>query len=109
MHIQEPENNKQREALIILAGRALALSLMPSKGYSPARIGRIFADALMEESDHLMERDLSHECLSLIMDSTIQRLNQHYEKIHNDVPLPLTIYGNDIKAEAGCAEEGEEA
>lgn len=53
----------------------------------------------------MMERDLSHECLSLIADATLQRLNQHYEVIHEDAKLPKTIFGDDETAEHSWSEE----
>lgn len=99
MHIiQEPTNEAERQETLRLAGRLIALSLFPSQGYSPARAGRILGDAMVEEGKNLMEHDLSHECLSLIADALLQRLNQHYENIHNDAKLPKTIWGDDVEA-----------
>lgn len=110
MHIiKEPSNEAERQETLRLAGRLIALALFPSAGYSPARAGRIIADAMVEEGKSMMEHDLSHECLSLIADATLQRLNQHYENIHNDTKLPLTIWGDDIEAEGAFIEEGEDA
>jgi hypothetical protein len=110
MHIiQEPTNEAERQDTLRLAGRLIALALLPSSGYSPARAGRIIADAMVEEGKNLMEHDLSHECLALITSAMVERLNQHYENIHNDTKLPLTIWGDDIKAEGAYIEEGEDA
>jgi hypothetical protein len=104
MHIiQEPTTEAERQDTLRLAGRLIALSLAPSEGYSPARAGRIIADAMVEEGKSMMEHDLSHECLSLIADAVLQRLNQHYENIHNDEKLPKTIWGDDV--EAGSEDE----
>lgn len=104
MHIiKEPTNEAERQETLRLAGRLIALSLTPSEGYSPARAGRILADAMVEEGKSMMEHDLSHECLSLIADAVLQRLNQHYENIHNDAKLPKTIWGDDV--EAGSEDE----
>ncbi len=106
MHIiQEPTNEAERQETLRLAGRLVALALFPSTGYSPARAGRIIADAMVEEGASLMERDLSHECLALIADATLQRLNQHYEVIHNDAKLPKTIFGDDETSEHSFTEE----
>jgi hypothetical protein len=106
MHIiQEPTNEAERQETLRLAGRLIALALFPSAGYSPARAGRIIADAMVEEGKSMMEHDLSHECLSLIADAVLQRLNQHYEVIHNDAKLPKTIFGDDETSEHSFTEE----
>lgn len=106
MHIiKEPENEQERQDALRLAGRIIAKALFPSAGYSPARAGRIIADAMIEEGASLMERDLSQECLSLIADATLQRLNQHYAVIHENAKLPKTIFGDDVTAEHSFTEE----
>lgn len=80
-----PENNSQRLKTIRKAGQSLALSIFPATGYNPEKIGRALADSIMESisKDCPIETDLGHECLSLILDATLKRMNEIYEKVRD--------------------------
>lgn len=102
-----PENNTQRLETIKQAGNALALSIFPATGYNPQKIGEAIADSIMEtlHKDCPIETDLGHECLSLILQATLARMNEHSEEIESksrfsDMNFPAPSYeGEEDEAE----------
>jgi len=82
-----PQNEKKtRQAAIKAAAKFLTLSIIPSKGYCPGKIGTAFADAIVQTLDknpelqgHGLDYDLGLECMDMIMQAALARLNEHYE------------------------------
>lgn len=74
------DGQEERDEAIKDAAKAIVRSLDFPKVYNPGEIGRILADTLMEERS--FEEDLSQECFALIIDATLQRLNDHFNRIH---------------------------
>jgi hypothetical protein len=82
-----PTNQAERKAAIKAAAEALCLSVIPSAGYCPGKIGTEFADAIIQTLENHpdiagegIDIDLGHECLEMIISRTLNRLNEHYDK-----------------------------
>jgi hypothetical protein len=89
--MKAPTNQTERKAAIKAAAESLCLSVIPSAGYCPGKIGTAFADAIIETLENNPEIDgegidieLGHECLEMIISRTLHRLNEHYEARKNE-------------------------
>lgn len=89
--MKAPTNQTERKAAIKAAAEALCLSVIPSEGYCPGKIGTAFADAIIQTLEKNPEIDgegidieLGHECLEMIISRTLHRLNEHYEARKNE-------------------------
>lgn len=86
-NMNAPTNQTERKAAIKASAEALCLSVIPSAGYCPGKIGTAFADAIIETLENNpdiagegIDIDLGHECLEMILSRAIHRLNEHYDK-----------------------------